>query len=370
MIEIKWLAPILDASGYAAAARGYLNACLAAGIKIKACDRSRSQSLFNKGMSKEIIDLYRKLSDISVSKDCLTVQHTIPEAFVNISESKKQIGYTIFEMRNIPNVWVTKCNQMDELWTGSEYSKQSFLNSNVTVPIHVLPHAIDAKKFKNAEPWKIENKRSFAFLSVFDFTPRKAWKELLRAYWSQFTSKDDVCLILKVFFGDFSDEARKQIITKIMKYKTELQMSNTAPILLYGHDIPDNQLPGLYKSANAYVSLGREGFGLGFAEAMASGLLTIGPEIGGNRQFMNEQNSILVKHTGKELIAQEMLLIHPQFKGIEWETHSWEDLAIKMRKVVEDTQLVKTVSLLGQKYIEDNLSFSSIGNQIKTLIGS
>lgn len=368
MHYLRYLAPILDMSGYAYAARGNIIAADHVGIAVKAADRSRSLNLRNKGIDQPILDMYSRLSAIYVPDDCPTVQHTVADQFFVNKKTKRSIGYTIFEMTRIPFSWVDPCNQMDEIWTGSEYSQNAFQNSGLHVPIHVLPHAIDVDAFANATPWKIENRRKFAFMANFDFTERKAWRDLLRAYWNAFGPKDDVCLILKVFFGDFSDASRADILRRILRYKTELKMDDCAPILVYGHDVANSDMPGLYKAADCYVGTSREGFGLSYSEAMAAGLACIGPEIGGTRQFMTPENSFLVKYTGDEPLSKEMIAMNPSFDGLEWATHSREHLSETMRTVWAHNEERLARAKLGQDFVRRELSYANIGKKILNLL--
>lgn len=366
---LRWKGPILDMSGYASAGRGYLVAAEAAGIVVQARDRSRSLNLQNKGIDQPILDMYDRLMKNDVPADSPTLQHQVPPCFTLDKTSKKALAYTIFEMAGIPTGWVQPCNAMDEIWTGSEYSKQAFIRSGVTVPIHILPHAIDVDAFKSAKPWQIENRRSFAFLSVFDFTSRKGWKDLLRAYWHAFGPKDDVCLILKVFFNSFSEECRADIIRRIVKYRMEMRIDESAPILVYGHEVPNADMPGLYKAADCYVGVSREGFGLSYAEAMAAGIACIGPEVGGTREFMSPDNSLLVKYLGEEPVSRELVLMNPDFEGLSWAKHSWEHLAEIMRNVVSDTTGRKKIAEKGAEHIRKELKYEAIGLRMSSLLG-
>jgi len=362
------MGPILDCSGYASAARGYLKAADVAGLAIQARDRSRSINLKNKGIDKPILDLYERLYKTEVPENVPAVQHQVPDCFVADRRTSYKIGYTIFEMSRIPPIWVPYCNEMQVIWTGSEYSKNAFLNSGVKVPVHVLPHAIDIEAFENAKPWTIENRRSFAFLSVFDFTSRKGWQDLLRAYWTAFDSSDDVCLILKVFFHDFSDASRIDIARRIVNYKLSLGLENTAPILIYGHDVANSDMPGLYKAADCYVGISREGFGLSYAEAMAAGLPCIGPEVGGTRQFMNEKNSFLIKYLGEEPISKDMIAMNQTFEGLEWAKHDWQDLSRLMRLVIYDKPQRLHIAEQGKLTVCQELSYGAIGTRIASLL--
>lgn len=367
--DLRWMGPILDCSGYAAAGRGYLRACMEGNINVQARDRSRSLNLKNRGMDDYIITMYDILEKNKVPSNCPTVQHQVPDQFFKNTKASRSIGYTIFEMASIPSGWATHCNNMDVIWTGSSYSKQAFLNGGVKVPIEVLPHAIDVNMFHpSVEPWTISNRRSFAFLSIMDFHDRKAWKETLRAYWTAFKPGDDVCFILKAFFGSFSDEARKDVMTRIYSWKCELGFTETPPVLFYGHDVPMNDMPGLYRAADCYVGISREGFGLPYFEAMACGLPAIGPEVGGTREYMNEDNSFLVKYDRDVPISADMIQLNPTFSGLKWTSHSWEHLSKVMRTVVENTELRKQKALLGNKNVVENFNFKSIGSRIYSLI--
>ena len=369
-MDLIWKAPIIDCSGYSSAARGYLRACLEAGIAIRAVDRSRSTNLYGKGIDQPLLDLYARLSKTEVASDCPAVQHTVPDVFYKDKISKRPIGYTIFEMCNVPALWVPYCNEMGEIWTGSEYSKQAFQNSGVKVPIHVLHHALDLEKYSpDGSAWKILNRRGFAFLTILDLTPRKAWKELLQAYWTAFTKEDDVCLVMKCYFGGFSEQCRLNVARRISEWKQKLGFGdNASPILLYGGAIPDSSMPSLFRSCDCYVSIGREGFGLTNCEAMACGLPCIGPEVGGTREFMDESNSLLVKHEGDGPIDPEMLSISPNFKGLSWANHSWEHLSEQMVKMVSDSTLRKSLAQKGMATVREKLSFETIGKRIVNLL--
>lgn len=367
--SLRWLGPILDCSGYASAARGYLVACETAGITVQARDRSRSLNLKDKGMDGPVIEMYNRLYNNKVSEEAPTVQHQVPDCIVKDSRSKYPVAYTIFEMTRVPKHWPSFCNQMAAVWTGSEYSREAFVESGVKVPVHVLPHAIDVEAYSPAgEAWQISNRRKFAFLSVFDFTSRKAWQDLLRAYWYAFKSGDDVCLILKVYYGDFSDASRADIIRRIATYREELKVTDCAPILLYGYDIPGAVMPALYRSADCYVGVSREGFGLGYAEAMACGLCCIGPEVGGTRQYMGPDNSLLVKYIGDEPVSQELVSGNPSFEGLSWARHSWEHLAETMKFAVEKTETRLLLAKKGMATVRNELTFKRIGDRIGALL--
>ena len=364
---LKWRAPYLDLSGYAAASRGLVTAAETAGFFVQVKDRSRSLNLFGKGMGDEIVKEYVRLSQVAVPPDCPTVQMTVPDCFVE--QRGRKIGVSFFEMTTVPPQWVPFCNRMDQMWTGTSYSRKSFLNSGVTAPFHVVPCAIDFTRFNpEAKPWTIANRRAFAFVSVMDMTPRKAWKELLRAFWTAFDKDDDVCLVLKCYFGGFSATAQIGVARKIADWKKELGFVDRAPLLLYMQDVPAASMPGFYLACDCYAAIGREGFGLPHAEAMACGLPCIGPEVGGTTDFMDETNSLLVEYEGDGPIDPEMLGISGAFEDLQWANHSWEDLAVKMHRMATDSALRKDLGAKGMATVRERLSFETVGKRIAELL--
>lgn len=368
-MQLKWSGPILDCSGYASAARGYLRACEAAGIEVQARDRSRSIQLKNRGMDQPTLDLYERLSRTRVADDAPFVQHQVPDCFWPNRGTSLSVGYTIFEMTRVPEAWVKPCDMMDVVWTGSEYSRDAFVASGVRKPVRVLPHAIDTGLFSPGGPsWEISNRRAFAFLSVFDFTERKGWRELLRAYWRAFPPGEDVCLILKVFFGGFGDSERRDILRRILNFKADEGVGESAPVLVYTHDVPQSDMPGLFRAADCYVGVSREGFGLPFCEAMACGLPAIGPSVGGNRQYMTEENSFLVEYIGTEPVSPEVVRMFPDFEGLEWAKYSEDHLAELMRQAFEDGETRKRKAAAGERSVRDGNSFEAIGKVMRSLL--
>src|SRR5947209_18860386 len=90
---------------------------------------------------------------------------------------------------------------MDELWVPSRFKLETFTTSSVQPEkITLVPIGVDTSFFKpRKEKLPIEGKRKFTFLYTFAFNWRKGFDLLLEAYFKEFTAKDHVSLILKVY---------------------------------------------------------------------------------------------------------------------------------------------------------------------------
>ena len=97
---------------------------------------------------------------------------------------------------------------------------------------------------------------------------------------------------------------------------------------------PDEVL-SLMDACDAYVSLHRsEGLGLTMAEAMLMGKPVIATNFSGNVDFMDDSNSLLVRH---ELVKLGKP-IPPYDADLEWAEPSVEHAAQLMRRVYEDQE--------------------------------
>jgi glycosyltransferase involved in cell wall biosynthesis len=367
--SVVWSAPF-DMSGYGAAARGYVKTLDEFGVRVRVEDRSASRGLAGKGTDDGMNRLLGRLKmNPDVPPDAPRVQHQNPGAFEvpRTGPRRRNVGFTVFEMLSIPPPWAAKCGLMDEVWTPSEYSRQAFLAGGVAEgKVHVIPHCVDAKFRPGDRRWPIDNLRGFNFLSLFDFTGRKGWRELLQAYWRAFRRSDDVSLTLKCYFGSFGEGDQADIARRVEGWRAEcgFRRQDTAPVLFYGFDIPHGLLPPFYCTFDAYVMLSREGFGLPFAEAMSCGLPAIGPAVGGNREFMSEGNSFLVERVGTEPIDEELVARTPAFRGLEWPTYSVEGLGHWMKYVYDHPQEAKARAAKGREDVRRLLSYDRIARMI------
>jgi glycosyltransferase involved in cell wall biosynthesis len=369
LYELRWRGPC-DMSGYGMACIGYAIGLSQAGIRVCLVDKSMSLNLSGKGMDDHIRQRLQQLQEVVIPKTAPVVQHQVGDQLRPTNTAAFNIGYTIFEMTRVPPHWVPICNAMDQIWTGSTYSKEAFVNSGLPESkVHVIPHIIDLERFNpSIVPLDLPRKAGYNFLSVFDFQERKAWRELLIAYVRAFSQKDDVCLWLKCYQHSFEKEDQVLLVAKLYQVIHELGIPNPPRIEVCPFDIPFSLMPRLYRSFDCYVSIAREGFGLPFAEAAASGLTVIGPERGGVREFLTKENSYLVDYVGDRPISLEMMKINPTFVALDWATHSVDHLQSLMKEVFENREDAKKRNELLVADIHQKLHYTVIADKVKKLL--
>jgi len=302
---IRWQGQVLNFSGYASHGRRVIKALKQTGISLSV-HAVASDKLFVRHLSTHEITGWRKLFAQQVKTGaylCFSVPtfEDRTDVFAALRAAnpgfKAYIGLTTFETDRLPSGWAEACNRMDEVWVPSTFNQETFARAGVDADrIRVFPTGIETETFDRARvsPLFIANRRGFAFLSIFQWTKRKGWDVLLRAYLSAFTPDDDVCLILRTYPYKIKNPPIKNRIEQYI-HNLGFQPQRVPPIILLDKFIPEALMPSLYAAADAFVLPSRgEGFGLPYMEAMAMGLPTIATRWGGHLDFMNDSNSFLI----------------------------------------------------------------------------
>lgn len=178
-------------------------------------------------------------------------------------------------------------NQADEIWTPSNYSRQSFINSGVDFnKVQVIPNGIDPEIFKpTGEKYNLNTNKRLKFLFVGGTIFRKGIDILLNSYASTFNSSDDVCLVVKDMGGDsfYKGQTAKEQI-EILNVKP-----NAPEIIYIDKSLTEEEMASLYRACDVFVCPYRgEGFSLPTLEAMACGLPVIVTKGGSTDDFTDE----------------------------------------------------------------------------------
>jgi len=254
------------------------------------------------------------------------------DSFIKNS-GRYRIGYTMLETTGIPTDWVQQANQMDEVWVPSQFNVQTFHDSGVRRPIHVVPLGVDTQYF---HPNIIGRRPSdrYTFLSIFEWGERKAPEILLRAYTEAFSKHDHVLLVLKVFNHDRSVNVAQQI--------ADLRLNQDAPpiVLLLNQETPAHQMGCLYRSADCFVLPTRgEGWGMPILEAMACGLPTIATNWSAQTDFINPD--IAYPLQVRRLVPA--IAKCPYYVGWRWAEPDVEHLSHLMRHVYQHQEEARSV---------------------------
>lgn len=375
--QIIWRGPVLDATGYGTASREYVLALDRQGLDLKV-------ETYTWGFHLTKADKYRNgrldyliRKAYAKDKQKILIYH-IPPGNIDPKEEMKHFHYrilnTVWETTKIPNNWLPLINKFDAVCVPCSQNIEAMKNGGVKIPIFLVPHGADTKKYK-PENKKLPLARAegkFIFVSVFDFLLRKNPEALLKAYWEEFNSKDQVVLLIKTY-----GTKGGKLTDKILAYKKKLGFGDeTAPLFIIEDILEEGQFRGIYTLGNVFILPTRgEGVGLPFMEALSSGIPVIATGWGGQMDFLNEENSFLVNYklsypgvsmNGEHVISKVYRDLFEE-EGQVWAEADITDLKKQMRYAYENPHLCKQKGKRGRQDMLQ-LSWDKAASKLKQSI--
>lgn len=285
--KIEWRGPLHRLGGLGHASREYVKALKRRGITVHSGSARRTAA-----------------SGLLESKRGMKVLiYHYPPHTLDMARERRRYGRiilnTVWETSRIPARWIPAINEFDAVFVPTRHNVKAMRESGVRVPLYIVPHGVDTAVYNpsNAPKPIPGSKGRFVFLSVFGFQHRKNPETLLRAYWEEFTDKDNVMLVIKTG-GYGPKQTGEWIRSRIARYKASLNIPHkTAPLVILTGLMNEKKLKGLYTAADVFVLPTRgEGVGMPFMEAMASGIPVIATAWGGHMDFVKPANSFLIPY--------------------------------------------------------------------------
>lgn len=292
-MDVTYVGPVTDNSGYAEAARNNIAALTSVGVTLNVIPLAFEKFKSDLG---ELGQLCQSLIGKNFAGK-IQITHCTPNLFPNYARvGAYNIGYTVWETDRLPSDWVDACNRMNEIWVPCTHNVEAFKNSGVTVPVFCVPHAFNPEyQSGDKEKLPISNieENDFVFYSIFQWTERKNPIGLLKAYLTEFKENENVVLILKTYLVDPTNAAEKEAIKGYIKeVKAALHLKTYPKVLLISSLLSAQQIKELHLLGDSFVSLHAcEGFGVPLAEAMVSNSVVITTGYGGPADFIHHKQT-------------------------------------------------------------------------------
>ncbi|MDX6727952.1 MAG: hypothetical protein QOK49_2757 [Baekduia sp.] len=347
--SVLWVGAAYDPSGHADELRGFLRAQEDAGDQ----PSLRVVSWTNKQIAlsgRDKLMLGRQAERVPTDPVVGAHQY-LPFADQPTIPTAVNVARAMFETDRLPESWLEPLLTRDEVWVPCEQNRQAFAESGVPLDrLKILGGTLDFDLFAPGAPaldLGLEGE-AFTFLTNFDFSARKGWETLLRAWGRAFDADSGVRLVLKTgsFYRD--DEHVRARMDDFLRREFGARRDRLAPIVVRTDLLDADQMPGLYAAADCYVLASRgEGWGRPFMEAMAMGLPTIASAWGGTTEFMSEETAWLV---GGELIdvPADAELFNSFYKGHRWFDPDPDALAAAMRDVRGNPEAARAKAALAR----------------------
>lgn len=362
-MQVKYVGPAKDYSGYGECSRHDIAALVRAGIDVSTEIPNYTLEVSDYG---ELGQIARDREDKEIDYK-IKILHVTPNVYGQyIEPGKFHIGRVMWETDKLPQDFARNLNLLQEIWTGSEFNKQAILNSGVrNVPIRIMPEAIEINT-RNVEPYMAMNTEDYCFYSIFEWTERKNPEALLTAFWLEFADTDKVSLTIKTYLDNFTPKKREEIDHYVKRIKKKLQLTRYAPIYLVTDLMDRHQVYRFHKTYDCFVSAHRgEGWGIPQMEAMVMSNPIISTNLGGVHEYLKDGVDAL-------LPSYRLIPLKSNNRNQQWYTQdqNWgdvdiDDLKAKMRLVYQDRNKAKAIGIAGKRTIEKLFSIEVVGQKMK-----
>jgi glycosyltransferase involved in cell wall biosynthesis len=290
---------VFDNSGYGVANKATAMCLINAGIDTTAyiIHTPMSRKEFAKDM--DLTEIYKRLSDKQAN---VNIVQLIPSLWqYGFQKNSKNIGYMFWESDRICDDWLKIINNgpVDEIWVPCQSNYDALMNSGVKKPVYIIPqytkiNIIPKNMAKEILPIP-GNQDVYRFYSVFQYINRKNPEALFKAYFNEFSVKDNVQLVVKTY-GPSAFSDRRWIKETIQRMKDEV--GSTAPIYLFGELLQPVQIDAIHPQCDCYVYTGRgEGHNIPLVESMAHDNQIITTRSGGIVDWISEDTAYVIPHT-------------------------------------------------------------------------
>lgn len=296
---IKCIAPILDSSGYAEWSRAYITNLIDLGIPVTITVPSFEGSRPDTGHIGEKLKPHINLNIEYDLVICWLIPPIAAQFFRKEPDGVKKVIFTLWETDLLYKPWSVFINSYaDECWLPGDFNKQIYLNSGIKIPIKTFNFAMDEKNYNSnvqiqlqQSPGVLIPDSTYIFYYISQWTERKNFKELIEAFWSEFSPEEDVCLVLKTHINNYSEEESRYLQGILNSIAKSGNYTNTANVVLLNKLLPREYVLGLHNRCDCYVSPSRgEGLGLGILEAGMVGNPVIVNTFGEHWSYLKDLN--------------------------------------------------------------------------------
>lgn len=268
------------------------------------------------------------------------------------------IIYPAWELSIYPHEWADQIEQhFNEVWCHSRFVYES-LRQTVSKPVFHLPLAsqVEISTFLSRRYFGIPES-AYVFLFFFDFTSyihRKNPFGVLKAFEKVCTERhgEDIRLVIKMSGSIYKQEDYLRIKEDLEEFKYR------SKVIVINRTLNNNEIKNLIRCCDCFVSLHRsEGFGRGLSEAMYLGRPVVATGYSGNLDFMNEDNSCLVRYKLVPVIEGQ----YPHARGQVWAEPDIDHAVEYMLTLLSNRDFRRRLGAMASRHIRQFFSYRAVG---------
>lgn len=391
MKRILFASTFRGPSGYANAARSYLKALDSylqknpGAFELRLFTWLYEESKLSKE-ELELVERYELKNDEELKefckKDYEVAWFFTPNLLINylkfdsiLQNSKKNTNMVVWETDRVPAPWVQNYKKyFNQIIVPCDWNKSVF-ESQSGLPTYKIPYLLN---FENNEHSSVKKQNNvFNIFSMSQWTSRKGFDLLIKAYCSEFYHNEDVLLTIKTYgFGPATgkfEEDRNQIIADIKNTKNSITHyldPIKSKINVVTGLLTKPELQSIFNNSHIFCLPTRgEGFGLTIAEAISNALPVITPNKGGHIDYIHKDNFFIdsrfmtsIGSFTKDYSSVEMKLVEPDL----------DDLRIQLRNAYnlwkEKPEQLAQIGLESRKFLQDYCNPEKITNDLVNVL--
>lgn len=357
------VAGFLHASnGLGDAGRQLVTSLRAAGVDVVEVDFDATDA----ARVRDVARMSERLHDVTIAVvtafELEAFRAACPELFAN---GRKVIGYWFWELSEVPASHHLASRLLDEVWTPTQFVFDAYRAVlPATTPVRLAPLRLPLVESDPpaVRPWRQAWGDRFTFLTVLNYLSvpeRKNPRAAIQAFQEAFPRhRTDVQLVVKAQNVEF----RMRDAAALRRL-----VGGDERVVFEERHLDDRSHQGLVEAADCLVSTHRsEGLGLVPALAMSLDTAVIATAYGGNVDYSDDQNCLLVDFDLVPVTNGEG--VYPD--GATWAEISRPGLVDAMRRVEDDVALRTALVSSGRSTIFEQPSEADVGASYAALLGS
>ncbi len=348
-LSVAYYGYVFDASGYGHAARAYIHALHAAGVRLSVVP------LANR--APQVKDaLVESLTNRDASAADFHLFHGIPPQWAaRAFPLRNAIGMTVWETDAMPSQWRNALNHVLEVWLPCDHNVAVFRPA-LERPVFKLPHPLLPQHFngdsvRDPEAFLRVAPDDFVFYSLFEWQQRKSPHELIETYLREFSQDPGAVLIVKANPGAAS------VASQALE-QARARTKSGARVELRCEAWGDAEIDALHARGDCYVSLHRgEGWGYPLFEAAARGTPVVATGYSGPLEYLNGNDHGLVRYQLAQ-VRQPYVYYSPRMR---WAEPDFAHAAALMRQAYEHRDEANARAATAAARMRGEFSLEAVG---------
>jgi glycosyltransferase involved in cell wall biosynthesis len=250
----------------------------------------------------------------------------------------------VWEASELPAVYQRSLALVQEVWTCSDYCVGVIKEHHRNV--FRIPHTIERERLSH----DIEDE---IIRRLICFDPQNYY---LLSIGRTLGSRKNLAGLVRVFETTASSMPNARLVIKGLP-RDPILSSRDPRVIYLPLGLSESQINALYKAVHVYVSAHHsEGWGLTLSDAMLFNKPVIGTGYSGNLEFMNDDNSFLVRYSENYIREDELFgLFTPQMKWADPDMDHLRDIMVSLY----NGSLGKEANEKSKRALEDSKKFST-----------